>query len=543
MENIKLNIPKEWICPITCAIMKDPVVAEDSFSYEREAIEKWFATSDTHSSPKTGATLASTNLVANSNLRIEIQDFVKGLKGITKRTIDVHVMKTVPKSMNLLFEYFDRAIVDKHGYNNMKQACREKKIACNALEDECTRLKSKQHLRQKALEGLHRVLASRLLDEGEGYIFDCTMEMCAEDIQQLSNFLDTILARKMHPAVKVLTVLEKLLGIFKPKKHVRLRLQEVHKVIRKQQSRLKVAIEEISCWEKEVEQITKDLTAKKKEVEWWQDRHSDMVVDFGKEVIQSGERYQRDQQEFKTCLEKVERTFGLKSTEPFDYRCKRMVQEVQTIYNLNCNHSILSDAEVCTRQPTREKKRITRHQVEIWNNSNDSHAVDPRGEAPSMSSVFDFDQQRWVKKDVCEPEAPSMSSVFDFDRVKKDVCEPAYDVLSLIYIPWDASVPPKVGEFAYYDSRLFAKGYEKSCWFVVTKKKKSPRTCFYSLKEERTCDPYITCYGRILQMEAWGSVLPKLNAKKKVCGFVWRMLLFLVTVGLIPLRLMQLLPV
>lgn len=416
MENINVTIPDEWRCPITCAIMKDPVVAEDSFSYEREAIEKWFATSDTHSSPKTGATLASTNLVANSNLRIEIQDFVNGLH-ITKRTIDVHVMKTVPESIHLLFEYFDRTIVDKHGYDNMKQACREKKIACNrledkckALEDKCTRLKSKQHLRQEALEGLHRVLASRLLDEGEGYIFDCTMEMCAKDIRQLSKFLDTILARKMHPAVKVLTVLEKLLGIFKPKKHVRLRLQDVHKVIQKQQSRLL----EISRWEKEVEQITKDLTAKKKEVEWWQDRHSDMVVDFGKEVIRSGERYQRDQQEFKKCLEKVERTLGLKSTEPFDYRCKRMVQEVQTIYNLNCNHSILSDAEVCTRQPTREKKRITRHQVEIWNNSNDSHAVDPRGEAPSMNSVFDFDQQRWVKKDVCEPEAPSMSSVFDF---------------------------------------------------------------------------------------------------------------------------------
>tara|TARA_Y100000748_G_scaffold220747_1_gene185625 strand:- start:1014 stop:2630 length:1617 start_codon:yes stop_codon:yes gene_type:complete len=538
MENIKLNIPKEWICPITCAIMKDPVVAKDGFSYEREAIEKWFATSGTPSSPKTGAFLASTNLVPNNNLRIEIQDFVTGLqdKGITKRTIDVHVMKTVPESMNLLFGYFDRTIVDKHGYDNMKQACREKKIACNALEYQCkeleekvTRLKSKHHARQQALEELHRVLASRLLDEGEGYIFDCTMEMCAEDIRQLSTFLDTILALKMHPAVKVLTVLEKLLGIFKPKKHVRLRVREIHKVIQKQQEEGKLHEEKIAQLKKELNQITTELTTKEEQVEWWKTRHGQLVINFGKEVIRSGERYQRDQQEFQICLEDLERTLGLKSTEPFADRCKRMVQEVETI---------------CTRQsiPTREKKRITSHQVEIWNHSND---LDPRGEAPSMNSVFDFDQQRWVKKDVCEPEAPSMSSVFDFDRVKKDVCEPAYDVLSLIYIPGNASVPPKVGEFAYYDSRLFAKGYEKSCWFVVTKNKKSPRTCFYSLKEDRACDPcdpYITCHGRILQMEDV-SVLPKLNAKKKVCGFVWRMLLFLVTAGLIPLRLMQLLPV
>lgn len=160
MGDIKWDIPNEWICSITYAIMKDPVVAEDGFSYEREAIEKWLNTSDM--SPKTGATLASTHLVANNNLRIEIQDFVKGLqdKGVTKRSIDVHIMKIVPEFMWLWFDYFGRTIVDKHGYDNMKQACREKKIACNRLEGQCKELEKtvtrlKQRSRQMAPEELH----------------------------------------------------------------------------------------------------------------------------------------------------------------------------------------------------------------------------------------------------------------------------------------------------------------------------------------------------------------------------------------------------
>lgn len=36
--------PKELICPITQELMVDPVFAEDGFSYERIAMERWFST-------------------------------------------------------------------------------------------------------------------------------------------------------------------------------------------------------------------------------------------------------------------------------------------------------------------------------------------------------------------------------------------------------------------------------------------------------------------------------------------------------------------
>ena len=39
------NYPKEWYCPITHELLRVPVQAKDGFTYEKEAIEKWFQTS------------------------------------------------------------------------------------------------------------------------------------------------------------------------------------------------------------------------------------------------------------------------------------------------------------------------------------------------------------------------------------------------------------------------------------------------------------------------------------------------------------------
>ena len=39
--------PKNFICPITQAVMVDPVVTADGHTYEREAIEQWFETAHT----------------------------------------------------------------------------------------------------------------------------------------------------------------------------------------------------------------------------------------------------------------------------------------------------------------------------------------------------------------------------------------------------------------------------------------------------------------------------------------------------------------
>lgn len=65
--------PREHFCPITSEIMRDPVVASDGFSYEREAIQHWF---DSHNrSPMTNAVLDDLSLRPNFALRSTIDDW------------------------------------------------------------------------------------------------------------------------------------------------------------------------------------------------------------------------------------------------------------------------------------------------------------------------------------------------------------------------------------------------------------------------------------------------------------------------------------
>ena len=56
-------------CPITCEIMKDPVLCvEDGHTYERVAVEQWFATG-ARTSPATSQHLESTALAPNHVVR------------------------------------------------------------------------------------------------------------------------------------------------------------------------------------------------------------------------------------------------------------------------------------------------------------------------------------------------------------------------------------------------------------------------------------------------------------------------------------------
>ena len=57
------------MCPITCEIMKDPVLCvEDGHTYERVAVEQWFATG-ARTSPATSQHLESTALAPNHVVR------------------------------------------------------------------------------------------------------------------------------------------------------------------------------------------------------------------------------------------------------------------------------------------------------------------------------------------------------------------------------------------------------------------------------------------------------------------------------------------
>ena len=61
-------IPPDFICPITQEVMRDPVIALDGHSYERNAIERWFGTGRL-TSPLTNAQMGSSYLTQNHTLR------------------------------------------------------------------------------------------------------------------------------------------------------------------------------------------------------------------------------------------------------------------------------------------------------------------------------------------------------------------------------------------------------------------------------------------------------------------------------------------
>lgn len=65
------GVPDEFLCPITRELMRDPVIAADGYSYEREAIESWINTKN-RSSPMTNLPLQTTLLTPNRTLKMAI---------------------------------------------------------------------------------------------------------------------------------------------------------------------------------------------------------------------------------------------------------------------------------------------------------------------------------------------------------------------------------------------------------------------------------------------------------------------------------------
>ncbi|KAI1898268.1 hypothetical protein AGOR_G00070580 [Albula goreensis] len=65
------GVPDEFLCPITREVMKDPVIAADGYSYEREAIESWI-NSKNRSSPMTNLPLQTTVVTPNRTLKMAI---------------------------------------------------------------------------------------------------------------------------------------------------------------------------------------------------------------------------------------------------------------------------------------------------------------------------------------------------------------------------------------------------------------------------------------------------------------------------------------
>ncbi|XP_039674924.1 WD repeat, SAM and U-box domain-containing protein 1-like isoform X1 [Perca fluviatilis] len=65
------DAPDEFLCPITRELMKDPVIAADGYSYERESMESWIRGKN-KTSPMTNLLLQTTLLTPNRSLKMAI---------------------------------------------------------------------------------------------------------------------------------------------------------------------------------------------------------------------------------------------------------------------------------------------------------------------------------------------------------------------------------------------------------------------------------------------------------------------------------------
>ena len=72
------SAPGHLICPIRMDIMKDPQVASDGFTYEAEAIRRWFDGGNNRS-PMTNLPLANRDLVPNRTVLSSIQEYLEQL--------------------------------------------------------------------------------------------------------------------------------------------------------------------------------------------------------------------------------------------------------------------------------------------------------------------------------------------------------------------------------------------------------------------------------------------------------------------------------
>ncbi|XP_009883768.1 PREDICTED: WD repeat, SAM and U-box domain-containing protein 1 [Charadrius vociferus] len=76
MISVSAAVPDEFLCPITRELMKDPVIAADGYSYEKEAMENWIS-NKRRSSPMTNLPLPSLMLTPNRTLKMAISRWLE----------------------------------------------------------------------------------------------------------------------------------------------------------------------------------------------------------------------------------------------------------------------------------------------------------------------------------------------------------------------------------------------------------------------------------------------------------------------------------
>lgn len=165
MRNVN-EVPNEYLCPITLEIMKNPVIAKDGYSYEEEAIKKWFE--HRNISPKTGIALSDKTLLPNYTLRSAIQDFVENSKNPHKsdtRLEKTDIEKRTKQRQEKKSEHADFKMAGLMQWNEADGLAVDSRVRISELEYNCDQLTDWCNIKDKKNEVLLSQLEEVLVQE------------------------------------------------------------------------------------------------------------------------------------------------------------------------------------------------------------------------------------------------------------------------------------------------------------------------------------------------------------------------------------------
>ena len=99
-KTVEIDVPEDYICPITQKLIEDPVFAADGHTYEKIAIQEWFEKHDT--SPITNLKLENKNLIPNYAIKSCIQAFLENKNKPSPKELELK--QRLENAEKILFE-------------------------------------------------------------------------------------------------------------------------------------------------------------------------------------------------------------------------------------------------------------------------------------------------------------------------------------------------------------------------------------------------------------------------------------------------------
>ena len=144
-----VDIPDDYLCPITQELMQNPVVAADGHSYEEKAIVQWLQTGH-NSSPLTGEKLNHRSLIQNHRLKAIIEVFREKLPEIQReRQIRIDLDKAIKLREEMIAHYADKKEKENVGLAKAFAKEREEK---EMLKQDLAKMQKQMQQMQAQLE-------------------------------------------------------------------------------------------------------------------------------------------------------------------------------------------------------------------------------------------------------------------------------------------------------------------------------------------------------------------------------------------------------